>query len=367
MEEEKIRERKLKIEEENKVWIEQEKNRKEEERELYIEEEKRRQIEQEKIRKLQIRKQQFEEENRQIKEQRWIQQEKIRQEKLKIEEANRLKIEQENIRQEQNNIEQKQKERRIQKPEEERIKQQTQLIGLKNYLQQQLQICNVKQNIEGSNPDDQKEYIAYFNKARDDALLKANQNKEYNNLKVTLSIDDFNPKYNMNRDDFCEKEQKGSPYGRYDYYFPKGCQGLGLNVEKYGKNQDWIQMDGNSEEWRILYHGTKNFCVNSIVKNNLKPGKNNGYKDHDCKNEFGEPQKAGIRIYFSDKINVCLSPQYGYAPHIQVGEKQFAVLFMTRVNPKKIRQSISMQQINYFVVNESKDVRPYRILLHEKK
>lgn len=41
-------------------------------------------------------------------------------------------------------------------------------------------------------------------------------------------------------------------------------------------------MNGNSNEWRILYHGTNNFVVNAIVKNNLKPGQRNLYSNDDC-------------------------------------------------------------------------------------
>ena len=41
-------------------------------------------------------------------------------------------------------------------------------------------------------------------------------------------------------------------------------------------------MDGNPNEWRIMYHGTKQQFVNSIVKNNLMPGLKNLYANDDC-------------------------------------------------------------------------------------
>ncbi|CAD8194885.1 unnamed protein product [Paramecium pentaurelia] len=202
------------------------------------------------------------------------------------------------------------------------------------------------------------EYLTYFDQAR---AAGGNQAKE---LGVTLSSDDFNPSHNMSWDGFHEKEQRGPPYHRYDYYFPIGCYGFGLNVRKYG-NDDWIKMDGNPNEWRILYHGTKNYAVNGIVKNNLQARSGQNYADFDCVDESGSKVKVGNGIYFSSDFHVCIN--HGYANYTQIGNKQFAVIFMSRVNPKKIRQSDQMKSIKYFVVNESIYVRPYRILLHEKK
>ncbi|CAD8099482.1 unnamed protein product [Paramecium primaurelia] len=199
------------------------------------------------------------------------------------------------------------------------------------------------------------EYLAYFD------LAKANSRS-----KVAISLNDFNPQYNMTWEGFKEKEQRGPFNNRYDYYFPKGCFGFGLNVKKYGDNQDWIQMNGNPNEWRIMYHGIKNYAVNSIIQNNLIPGQGNACALNDCIDEFGKTVKVGNGIYFSNDYNVCIKD--GYANYVQVCNKQFAPILMSRVNPKKIRQGGDyMIKKQYFVVNNSIDVRPYRILLHEKK
>ncbi|CAD8049553.1 unnamed protein product [Paramecium primaurelia] len=203
----------------------------------------------------------------------------------------------------------------------------------------------------------QVEYVAYFDNAR-----TAGGNQAKNSTGVALSSDDFNPQFNMSWDNLPEKEQRGPPYHRYDYYFPRGCYGLGLKVKNYG-NDDWIKMDGNANEWRILYHGTKNFAINQIVKNNLVPGGGQAYAGYQCQDEFGNTVPVGNGIYFSDKLSVC----QGYTSPVQAGNKKFRVYFMSRVNPKKIRQSNEMKPINYFVVNNSQDVRPYRILIQEEK
>ncbi|CAK66803.1 unnamed protein product (macronuclear) [Paramecium tetraurelia] len=192
------------------------------------------------------------------------------------------------------------------------------------------------------------EYLQYFDSAKNSAKG------------VTLSSDDFSPKYNRNWDGFHEKEQRGPSYHRYDYYFPRGCYGFGLNIKKYG-NDDWVKINGNINEWRILYHGTNQVAVNPIVRDNLTAGGGQFYKDDECINEFGKKVKVGKGIYFSDKISVSKE----YSPPIQTGNKRFSIYFMSRVNPKKIRQSDRMKQKNYFVVNSSEDVRSYRILIQE--
>ncbi|CAD8111171.1 unnamed protein product [Paramecium primaurelia] len=228
-------------------------------------------------------------------------------------------------------------------------------------IQQEIKNNQDEQNFLNKYCNGKIEYLTYFDQVR-----AAGGNQAKNSTEVILSPDDFNPKFNRTWDNFPEKEQRGPPYHRYDYYFPIGCQGFGLNVEKYG-NDDWIKMDGNPNEWRILYHGTKNFAISQIVKNNLVPGCGQAHANDQCKDEFGNTVFVGNGIYFSDKLSVCVYDGNEYAPFTQVGDKQFAVIFMSRVNPKKIRQSDLMKSLNYFVVNESKDVRPYRILLHEKK
>ncbi|CAD8131119.1 unnamed protein product [Paramecium sonneborni] len=61
---------------------------------------------------------------------------------------------------------------------------------------------------------------------------------------------------------------------------------------------------------------------------------------------------------FSDKSSICLY----YAPYTE-----YCGIFMSRFNTEKIRQSQRMKKFNYFVINNSENVRPYRILLYVKK
>ncbi|CAK86535.1 unnamed protein product (macronuclear) [Paramecium tetraurelia] len=191
------------------------------------------------------------------------------------------------------------------------------------------------------------------------------ESKHNKSRQIGLSSKDFDSRYNMVWDGLRECQQRGPLNQRYDYYFPKGCYGFGLDITKYGIDQNWIQMDGNKDEWRILFHGTKNENVNDIIVSSLKEGWRSLYEDDLCKDEFGNNVPVGKGIYFSDKFTVCVDK--GYAKPIQVNNKSFSAIFMTRVNPKKIRQSDRMKQERYFLVNRSADVRQYRVLIYENK
>lgn len=89
-----------------------------------------------------------------------------------------------------------------------------------------------------------------------------------------LSAKDFNPKYNMTWEGHTF-EKRGPPDHRYNYYFPVGWKGYALNTSSLKTDNDnWLKMDGNSEEWRIFYHGTSQGGMKKIPKEGLKAGEN---------------------------------------------------------------------------------------------
>ncbi|CAD8215288.1 unnamed protein product [Paramecium octaurelia] len=66
-------------------------------------------------------------------------------------------------------------------------------------------------------------------------------------------------------------------------------------------------MDDNPNEWRIMYHGTKQHFVSSIVKNNLNLTNGNVCAKYDCQDESGNTVKVGIGFYFSNDFNVYVN------------------------------------------------------------
>ncbi|CAK66725.1 unnamed protein product (macronuclear) [Paramecium tetraurelia] len=192
------------------------------------------------------------------------------------------------------------------------------------------------------------EYVAYFDQAN------------IQSKGVTLSFDDFNPSHNMSLDNYQEKKNReGLLIIDMIIIFQQVVMDLGQMQKSKQNNMEMI----GQKRMVILMNGELS-AVNQILRNNLIAGGAQDYQNTECIDEFGNKVKVGRGIYFSNNIKVCID--YRYTNYTQIGNKQFAAILMTRVSRKKIKQSEGMKLLNYFVVNNSKDVRPYRLLLHEK-
>ena len=170
---------------------------------------------------------------------------------------------------------------------------------------------------------------------------------------------------------------EGEQRGGFDYYPPIGWKGYGLNVMgKYDNgNDDWLDYDGNPNEWAVAYHGIGRWSndVEGITKKilygpekdiekkeNFKPGGEQAYENYDDARHPG--QKVGIGVYCSPKPDVM--EEYAGTSSNQVNGKRFKMGFMMRVKPDKIRYSDDMP--DYWVLNGTTDeMRPYRIMLKE--
>ena len=135
-------------------------------------------------------------------------------------------------------------------------------------------------------------------------IIKNNSNNTidfiYNNILrrndiLNKSFFDFN--FNKKSDAWEKTNQKRSLYN-LDYYPPTGWIGIGLNINKFNINQDWIDKE---KGWATAYHGLRlcetkdknyiNFNCNeydfnmkleliikSIIENGLKDGINQPFK-----------------------------------------------------------------------------------------
>ena len=81
---------------------------------------------------------------------------------------------------------------------------------------------------------------------------------------------------------------EGEKRGGFDYYPPKGWKGFGLKVwGKYDNgNNDWLEYNGNSNEWAVAYHGigcklgsTVEKATESIFKGGFKIGDGQAYEN----------------------------------------------------------------------------------------
>ena len=87
----------------------------------------------------------------------------------------------------------------------------------------------------------------------------------------------------------------------------------------------------------------------------LIAGGGQAYRNSDSLNY--PSQKVGRGIYCSPHFQVCLS---GYSSPVTVQGKNYHLILQCRVNPKKIKVCSNH---TYWVINDSKDIRPYGVLL----
>jgi len=138
--------------------------------------------------------------------------------------------------------------------------------------------------------------------------------------------------------------------GGKEYDPPKGYIGIGLNVNKFGNDKTWLGTCNAEGEWPIAYHGVGGRLIynkaRSIIKNNLIAGDGNHFGDG---------------VYFGREIRVADE----YARHSQDSNKYY-VVFMCRVNPKKLKIVRKIPEYWLLPGNGNGDfIRPYRILVKE--
>ena len=177
---------------------------------------------------------------------------------------------------------------------------------------------------------------------------------------------------------------KGEKRGGEEYIPPEGWIGYGLKVldkydlEKEGKQNDWLAYDNREGEWCVAYHGVGSEysskevakAVNGIANFTLKEKKNlnnniNEEEDDEEEYDYAEDDdirhpgnKVGRGVYCSPNPDVMDN----YAGKVEINNEIYKMGFMLRVNPEKIR--VPVGNLNFWVLNGNPDeVRPYRILI----
>ena len=157
----------------------------------------------------------------------------------------------------------------------------------------------------------------------------------------------------------------GEKRGGLPYYSPKGWMGFGLKVRgKYDNgNDDWLECNGNKNEWAVAYHGvgisiskSLEIAMGNIYKSGYKIGPGQLYKDYINVNKPGT--KIGIGIYCSPKpSDLEIYANFGESSTV-IQSNHYIMGFMMRVKPDKIRYS--KEKEDYWVLNPTTDeMRPY--------
>ena len=172
----------------------------------------------------------------------------------------------------------------------------------------------------------------------------------------------------------------GEKRGGEEYIPPEGWIGYGLKVldkydlEKEGKQNDWLAYDNREGEWCIAYHGVGSEysskevakAVNGIANYTLKEKNENSNEEGDEEEyDYAEDDdirhpgnKVGRGVYCSPNPDVMDN----YAGKVEINNGMYKMGFMLRVNPEKIR--VPVGNLNFWVLNGNPDeIRPYRILI----
>ena len=151
------------------------------------------------------------------------------------------------------------------------------------------------------------------------------------------------------------------------YNVPVGWTAFGLEVRnKYGDDLDWLGNDGNPGEWAVAYHGFGvrmapdqiKKIIKTIVHENLKPGSGQACSAQNDRRHPGK--KCGNGVYTTPDLNIAS----GYAGLINLGNKQYRLVIMVRVNPSFIREPVNTK--DYWILDgKANQLRPYRLLIRE--
>ena len=158
---------------------------------------------------------------------------------------------------------------------------------------------------------------------------------------------------------------KGETRGGYEYFPPDNTWiGYGLKVwDVYDNgNNDWIAMNGNSNEWAVAYHGTGEGAIKPILIDKFWSTTKEGAGGQKCK------EARNCNPLTMKEFPVCGEGAY-CSPHLEYAQTYSGgVIFMCRVNPKKMRIPDNGYKENEWIVDGTKNsIRPYRLLFQKKK
>lgn len=148
-------------------------------------------------------------------------------------------------------------------------------------------------------------------------------------------------------------------------YFPPDNTwvGYGLRVLNEYENNDWIAMNGNSNEWAVAYHGTSEAAVKPICSQYGKFFSTiaEGASGQKCKNLENINPLSKATYPICEEGAYC-SPHLNYAYEYSKKTKN-GVIIMCRVNPSLIRIPKGKYEKDEWITDGTKNsIRPYRLL-----
>ena len=164
-----------------------------------------------------------------------------------------------------------------------------------------------------------------------------------------------------------EWAKPGEKRGHVEYFPPdNNWVGYGLKVwDQYdNKNNDWIGMNGNDNEWAVAYHGTSENAVKPICSKNGKfySSYKEGARGQKCQN-YDNINTLSKHLYPKCGEGTYCSPYLSYAQGYSKG-----VIIMCRVNPRLMRVPSGKYGHDEWITDGTRNtIRPYRLLYRLNK
>jgi len=175
---------------------------------------------------------------------------------------------------------------------------------------------------------------------------------------------------NIFETEFCKDQnewpKKNLMRGGKQYYPPYGWYGIGLRVsKKYGKSLQWLGNENEYGEWAVAYHsvGKDNVFdkIVNIICGNLKDEEGRLYKY-----EYNVNTNKNKYPFCGE--GVCLFPniedaaKFSDKTSLGIFNIKFQFVFMSRVNPNKIRSPNGFPT-KWILRGNNDEIRPYRLLI----
>ena len=212
-----------------------------------------------------------------------------------------------------------------------------------------------------------------------ESMIKLSQQKNIKSIheknileSIILSPDMFDKRGDRAPSEWLDETQIR---GGLPYYTPThDWTGYGLKVwDQYdNKNNDWIEMNGNPNEWAVAFHGTSLSAVKPICEkggkffSSSKEGAKGQVYQHSININIKSKKlypKCGEGTYVSPHLEYAS----GYATNASKNTKTSPVVIMCRVNPNFIRIPEGQgNKENIWITDGTRNtIRPYRILINK--
>ena len=149
--------------------------------------------------------------------------------------------------------------------------------------------------------------------------------------------------------------------GGLPYTEPNGFYGFAVNVlGKYDNGDNrWMKADGSPGEWAIAYHGTQVSGFPQILQKGFIAGSGQACAGSKC---VKTGKTIGVGVYCTPGLYTA--SRYGGWGHTFEGH-QIVFVMQCRVRPSAIKHvsDCATDPEAYWVVNNPKDIRPYRVLI----